>query len=79
MINWVELSHGSSCLVGRVVSWVELSRGSSFLWVELSRGSSCHEGQVDTNFMRKFMKFCQTKAQSILIVCTKYKNELSGN
>ena len=51
----VELSQGSSCIVGRVVTRVELSRGSSFLrssclvgrvvtgrvvlWVELSQGS----------------------------------------
>ena len=48
MINWVELSQevelsrGSSCLVGRVVSWVELSRGSTqgrVVRVELLHGS----------------------------------------
>ena len=34
MINWAELSHGSSCHMGRVVR------------VELSQGSNCHEGRV---------------------------------
>ena len=49
MINWVELSRGSSCLVSRVVSWVELSRGLRFFLgrvvtrVELSHG---HMGWV---------------------------------
>ena len=48
----VELSRGSSCLVGRVVSCFEFFVGRVFLGrvvtrVVLSRGSSCHMGRDD--------------------------------
>ena len=41
VVSWVELSRGSSCLVGQVGLV-----GQVVSWVKLSRGSSCLVGQV---------------------------------
>ena len=38
IINWVELSQGSSCLVGRVFCWSSCHKGRVVSWVELSQG-----------------------------------------